>query len=383
MTTLPDSTAPARKEWGDPGYFVPRSRFINALRLVWQLIRPPKGHRTLPTKAGGLLILISLGIGSAAFNTSHNILYIALALLLSSLLLSGVLSWLNFKGCRWRLRVEPHLRAEEPYPVIIEVANTKKWLPSYGLWFKMRACRAEILAMVPQYGRIPPGGRVEMDWIYTPPSRGLETLSLAGVQSKYPFGFLKKSIEGTYEREIIVWPPRIEYSFSPSTTQESRRSGNWKSRAGAGSELINLREYRPGDPLRMVHWKASARRRKLLVRETAEEGEAAFTLILSSRASQWQDARQFERLCAFVATLAEDLFMEGKLAGVWLNGEGPQPIRRIADLHGFLSRLALLERVERVSASPLTLPGTVPLAFKPGSGATVTCWINGENVGQA
>lgn len=372
-------------EWADPGYFAHRSRVANALRILWQMVRPPRGHRTLPTKAGLILIFISLGIGTAAFNTSHNILYITLALLLSSLLLSGVLSWLNFKGCRWRLVVEPHWRAGEPTPVVVEIANTKSWLPTYGLWFRIRAQGADQEKLIPQYGRLAAGETMRLEWLYSPLRRGIETIALQGVRSKFPFGFLRKSIDDSYAREVTVWPARIDYTFERRAARGSPQSGNWRSRAGAGAELINLREYRPGDPLRVVHWKATARRGKLLVRETAEEASATFCLVISSAAHLWLNAAQFDKLCGFAASLAEDLFIEGRLGGAVINGGPLMPVRRLADLHGLVSALAVLAPLESVGGPrSLDLPRLlVPLVFKPGSGTSVTCWNHGERIGQA
>ncbi len=64
-------------DWADPGYFSGNSRIGNSVRVLVQLIRPPKGHRTLPTKTGLFLILITIGVGTAGFNTGQNILYLA------------------------------------------------------------------------------------------------------------------------------------------------------------------------------------------------------------------------------------------------------------------------------------------------------------------
>ena len=91
-------------DWSDPGFFSERlSRGRNLWRAIKQLLIPPKGHRIVPTPAGYALILVSLGLGTAAYNTASNILFMALSLLLSSLILSGILSWVNFKGTKWRM----------------------------------------------------------------------------------------------------------------------------------------------------------------------------------------------------------------------------------------------------------------------------------------
>ena len=52
-------------------------------RALWGLIWPRRFERIQPTISGVVLIGLSFGIGTAAYNYSSNILFIALALLLS------------------------------------------------------------------------------------------------------------------------------------------------------------------------------------------------------------------------------------------------------------------------------------------------------------
>ncbi|MEJ1974381.1 MAG: hypothetical protein WDM96_18585 [Lacunisphaera sp.] len=73
-------------------------------RLVWTLVFPKRRHRIALTIPGLFLMGLALGIGTAAYNTASNILFITLSLLLACLLLSGLLSWFNFMGMSWRLR---------------------------------------------------------------------------------------------------------------------------------------------------------------------------------------------------------------------------------------------------------------------------------------
>jgi uncharacterized protein (DUF58 family) len=51
-------------------------------------------------------------------------------------------------------------------------------------------------------------------------------------------------------------------------------------RPGSGSELLDLRDYRPGDPPKRIAWKASARRDKLITREFESEVPLRCTLFL-------------------------------------------------------------------------------------------------------
>lgn len=64
----------------------------------------------------------------------------------------------------------------------------------------------------------------------------------------------------------------------PDTLRAANRSGSSErlgaatvSRAGSGMELFELRDYRPGDSLRSIDWKATARMQRLTVRRMTEE----------------------------------------------------------------------------------------------------------------
>ena len=51
-------------------------------------------------------------------------------------------------------------------------------------------------------------------------------------------------------------------------------------RRGAGLDLLGLRDYRSGDPLRSIAWKAAARRGQLLVRDFAEDQHLDVMLVI-------------------------------------------------------------------------------------------------------
>jgi len=55
-------------------------------------------------------------------------------------------------------------------------------------------------------------------------------------------------------------------------------------RLGAPGEFVGVRDYRPGDAGRNVHWRSSARAGRLIVKEFAAETQPALTLALDLRA---------------------------------------------------------------------------------------------------
>ena len=416
-----EAMAPA---WSSLGSHGPR-RFWR--RLLWALVFPRNRQRIQPTMSGTMLIALSLGIGTAAYNSANNILFITLSLLLACLVLSGVLAWLNLRGVAWRLRLEPPWRAGEDAAVGLELHNAKRVLPTYGLWFELKAVarpaepessapspaagrwwrketerplreilaaadRAEARGRLHLGERLDPDGGARLDWAFQPARRGRLRLEVESVGSLFPFGFLRKSHATDVRHEIIVWPAPVEYRRVDAAAARTPSAGERTMRAGSGADLLALRRYEPGDSHRLIHWKASARMRQLLVRQFAAESQEGYVLRFSTVAECWPRAEQFELAVSFAATLAEDLFRTGRLQLAALDDELAQPVRRVANLEAFLNRLAIVERrpVPRGdgSISAPTQEEKMParrrvITFAPDGPRGVAAYVDGQKTAAA
>lgn len=366
MEPVNDDTA---NPWSGPGEGAPRERRFTWSALLWSLVYPQRGHRILPTVPGIVLIALSLGIGTAAYNSSSNILFITLSLLLACLILSGVLSWMNLRGVQWRLQLAPPLRAGHDAVVSLELRNRKRFLPTYGLWFELSARRVETatglraestltargsdvraaLAKADQAetrgrlalsSRLDPRGETRLEWVIKPEQRGQFRVELVSVGSLFPFGFLRKDIGTEVAAEAVVWPAPVEYRRYATATKRRTIGGERVARAGAGGDLLALRRYTTGDSHRLIHWKASARTGTLLVRQMAAETAEGYSVWLRTDSGIWSRPDQFELLISFTATIAEDLFRAGRLLTVAIDADPPMPMRRVHDLEMLLDKLA-------------------------------------------
>ncbi|MCC5835479.1 MAG: DUF58 domain-containing protein [Opitutales bacterium] len=373
-----------QSDWADPGYFGPPSLWRNTLRLMVQLLLPPRGHRITPTFAGAVLILLTFVLGSAALNTAHNVLYIALAMVLSSLIVSGLLSWFNLKGCRWRLSGPDPLRVDEPAAAQIEFHNGKSWLPAYGFHFGVSAWSSDLKADVPCPGPVGAGQTQRFIWDFRPTRRGPEQLKLEALMSSYPFGFLKRTIRDSVAIEMLVWPARCDYRWDPPARLSRPGQHGQQLVRGEGAELARIRSYSPGDALNRVHWKASARTGRLLVKELNEPVGAHFHIEVDASAGLWKEASQFERMCSFVGSLAEDLFRRGELASWSVAGAGIRRVRNQTDIRALLDALSTLDRIETVRpATTERSSAKACILFRPGAKGKVKALLAGKVVGDA
>jgi uncharacterized protein (DUF58 family) len=400
-------SAAAAADWHGPGA-PDRHRGFSWHRLVWALVFPARRHRIAPTISGVFLMILALGIGTAAYNTASNILFITLSLLLACLLLSGLLSWFNFSGVAWRLRAPGPWRAGHETLVTVEVRNTKRWLPTYGLWFELltqpRFAPAgdkpaeqmkvrEILAAIEKIvtrgrvflrERLEAGGDTTLDWGVHPQRRGEAVVELTAVGSLFPFGFLKKNIGAAIKHPVLVWPAQVEYQWTGAVAAHAGASGRRSARAGTGEDLLALRKYERGDSHRLIHWKASARLGQLMIRQFAAESHDGYLLRLDTPAGVWARPEQFELLCSFTATLAEDLFAGGRLRGVTVNGGPLIETRRMRDLEAVLDQLAVLQPVAQPGAGSRE-PGVTKnlITFSPSGARGVIAYVDGQPAASA
>lgn len=400
--------------WHGPGAKRKRRKF-HWSELVWALVWPRGGERIVPTASGVILIGLCFGLGTAAYNSSSNILFITLSLLLACLILSGVLSWLNLRGVAWRLDVKPPLRAGQLASVGLALRNGKNFLPTYGLWVEwvarpiadpasgakaestvtgkgidvraiLKKAEAEaVRGMAVLRERLEAQGELPLEWSFAPVRRGRLRVELAGVGSLFPFGFLRKYVGTELKADVVVWPAAVEYRRLAVGGARRIGGNEQRARVGSGGDLLALRRYADGDSHRLIHWKASARTQQLLVRQFTAESSQGYAVWLRTDAELWPRAEQFEVLVSFAATLVEDLFRAGQLQSLALDAEPAVAVRHVRDLEAWLDRLAVVEGrggEMRGGGTPPTVfsAGRNVLTFAPDGTHGAAAYIHGQRM---
>jgi uncharacterized protein (DUF58 family) len=313
--------------------------------------------RTLrPTREGWWCLLATVGVGFVAVSTANNLLYLLEAMLLGLIVVSGLLSEMSMRGLRLGLRVPDEIFAGQPALFAVTVVNGKRRLPSYSL-----ALAAPGHGVIVRYlPRLRAGEERLIAWETTFPARGRERLPTLRVTTRFPFGLFAKSAPVTVDAEIIVYPalrpvPADAWRRAQGSVLTSSR------RPGRGHGLRNLREYRSGDDPRLIHWRLSAKRRELVVRELEEETALDARIVLIG--SGGRDAARRESALSEAASLARALLRASAavaLAGPGIAipaGRGREQERRV------LTALALYD--PSVRTIPV-VPGSPPRRGRPG-----------------
>jgi len=302
------------------------------------------------TPAGTRFVFLTLAIGVAAVNTGNNLLYLILGMMLSLIIVSGILSEQSLRKISVGWRFPHRIFAQQPVPVEIRITNGKRFLPSFSFRVDAGTDPAQSVytfkLSAHQSTAFPQTTRFEI--------RGWQTLPPLRFHTTFPFGFFHKSLIGPPLRTVLVYPrvlpvpPSFEWMSSrPGQDHEYRQRGS-------GATLHNLRDYTPLDDARGIHWKASARESKLLLKEYEREEDDNVHLFFNNHlaARSEEQLQNFERAVELTASLAYAFSHRGFAVTLQTLSQSEADTGAVPDLDAVLKRLALIQPVYD-SADPI------------------------------
>ncbi len=130
---------------------------------------------------------------------------------------------------------------------------------------------------------LPAEGFVTWTWRVRPTLRGTTTFPPTWLRVRGRFGLLWRTVRPGETQSVRVYPDfrRVAHFALMSRSDRSSWLGlHQQRRRGEGLEFHQLREYRPGDSLRQIDWKAVSRRRELVSREYQEERNQQIVVLL-------------------------------------------------------------------------------------------------------
>jgi uncharacterized protein (DUF58 family) len=253
------------------------------------------------TPEGTKFLLFTFGIGLAAINTGNNLFYLLLAMMLSLIVISGLLSEHCLRRLEFHRHVPDLIMANEPTILTLSVANRNRYLPSFSLrLFDVVGGQDVDRGLCIRL--LPPQSSMLLSYPLLAARRGWIRFEGIRAQTLFPFGlFLKKGLYST-ETYLLVSPPIKPLTLRFVDELVSEGYGQSLSRRGHGTQLYNLRLYQAGDDSRAIHWMTTARTSQLIVRETEAEDQRRITIVLSIVAPEDHEPL-FERSVTFVASL--------------------------------------------------------------------------------
>jgi uncharacterized protein (DUF58 family) len=266
------------------------------------------------TRGGLLFSLAVVLVGVAAGISANNLLFLILATMISTMLVSSFISRLCLAGLELDLLLPEHIPAGRGVSAKLYIRNLKSWMPSFSIHVTgmpperaahSLSSKAEQPAMLtaPVYFPVIPGGAVLEESVEVRfARRGAYRENSFAFTTRFPFGFLDMTARVTLRREVVVYP-----SIDPQPGFEEMLSaiaGEMEGyMVGLGRDFHRIRPYEMFESARHLDWKATAHTGDLQVREFAREQERAVEIFLDRDAAPPFEA-WFERAvecCAYLA----------------------------------------------------------------------------------
>ncbi len=295
-----------------------------------------------------------VAVVAVLFNLTQ--LYLMAAILWLIPAVSYLMGLLMLSGLACSRALPLSATAGEAVPLTYTLENTG-WLPKFYLLVRDTLPRGAALAAGPPplVMSLWPGETRETTCLLDVRVRGVFALGPASVFSTDPLGLQTFSRKLPEASELVVYPAVLPLrdSWLRGAAVAGWRGGASALVRGDGDDFYGVREYAPGDELRRVHWRTSARTGTLAVAEYAQgvtlDVTVALDLFLDAYKGTGSDEHSaIETAVTLTATLLGDLLRHGHSVRLLVAGGRDTAARRGAEaLPEFLEMLA------RVSATAL------------------------------
>ncbi len=283
------------------------------------------------TRAGWLFLIVAVLIGVASVrNIDSPLMFVMFGVMMGALMVSITLAGRTLAGVRVARSAPARTWQGQTVSVGYHVTNTRKG----GSCLSLTVAETDPDGVQAAGGycmHVRAGGRFRAGGRLTPLHRGRVKLQGVLLATTFPFGLVRARRRIRQPAEMVVWPARgrlrqrllhrgaVETSSAPPSQV-----------SGGSDEFFGLREYRPGDSPRWIHWRRSATRRAPVVREMARPLPEALWVIVDTHwpdASDGGQARR-ERVLRLAATLIDHAFVRGYQVGMALaRGDGAVALR--------------------------------------------------------
>jgi uncharacterized protein (DUF58 family) len=221
---------------------------------------------------------------------------------------------------------------------IVTTVSNRKWLPLVWLrvrddWpssvspiaFTLRPSSKQATRVLAQAFSVRWFQRVRRHYRARCLERGVYGFGPATMQAGDPLGLTEVTRGVDAVDRIVVLPkvldvPELPLAIGRPLVAETAR----RSLIRDPANLVNVRRYRPGDPLKTINWRALARTGSLHTNEFEPSVTAEVRILLNMRVYQygWQgiDPELMELLCVVAASAAAALTDQGFAVGLRSNG---------------------------------------------------------------
>lgn len=252
----------------------------------------PKAHFQIGP-GGAAFFFVTAMVLTTAIYTQANLLFWSFGLMVGGFVVSMFVSALMMR-CVVVERVMPmHGVAGEPLVMRYQVTNRSSWLPVFGVvigetWDEKnpkhdhenrRRIAGTPTGWVLHVG---PKQSVLTDAIAWPLERGRVHFEAVTYWTSFPCGVIRRIVRFDQHASLLIYPRllRVRRDMLFRLARGDHSGRHRLDVAGGVAEFYGMREYRPGDSLKMIDWKRTARTGELVTREMNQSSPPKVIVLL-------------------------------------------------------------------------------------------------------
>ena len=368
-----------RQRWQ---YFLEDRLNISQVTWIPSLLRANRGYKFQWSGLG--LVVMTATVGIVAIHTSTGLLYLLMGLMLGLWMVSGLISFINLSGLSVTRDVSQTSQVGETLYMTYVIKNQKRYFSSYSLVLEEMGR----LPMVLPSGfamRVGPNEEQRVVLQLTCRRRGHMRLRRVRISSRFPFGLIAKCLMVREAADIVIHPSlgHIRYDlFSPRNASASGTMGLYNQQTKGFEEYYGIREFQNFDNRHWIHWRSSAKRGRLMVKEMAEYHSNQVTILLDTRVEDPLSLHQqdmLERAISFAATLVDRATERSLPVALVVSGGDMKIVRHGRGAGHRWSLMTELAGV-RMGSWEAQLPNLG--SFRPRSFADAHYWVIGVGISQ-
>jgi len=322
--------------------------------------------RTRLTIEGKMLLGLSAVMCAAAINTRVNLMCGVVGLMVSVLIVSVLFSRSvqRIAVSRW---VAGGVYAGDEVTVRLHLKNTRRRMTAFSVVAQDHV-EGPVGVNVPAATALQLRAGTAQCIVYRCvfPRRGVYRFTHVVLKSRFPFGLFEMQFEVPVENELVVYPAIGSIRRLPAGNANDLGQIMLRMNRAGQDEFSHLRDYRPDDNPRRIHWRTSARLGKLHVMEfrglPARTAEILFDPTVRSDSDE--AAADFEKAARFAATISDYLAMHDYSLRFSVDGAAPLVGRGKRVLPGILESLARAQPILAHGPAPHQGNGTPALKVK-------------------
>ncbi len=221
--------------------------------------------------------------------------------------LSGVLGWLNIRGLDARLDVPDEIYRGLDTLVTVRLANRKR-LPSFLL-------TARVCGTTASFHLLDRRGGERRAVIVRFPERGRTHIATAEICSPFPVNFFVRCTRLAIDHQVVVFPAPAPCPVAGDGAHAAESGLLSTAIKGYEGEMAKISDYSGGEPLKLIHWRLSARHEALKVKELTATAQEPVVLDVEAFAG-----RDIEGNLACAAFMVNRLIRTNHPVGLRLGG---------------------------------------------------------------